>query len=84
MPIYMVEREFSPEMTDADFAKGGEVLAPCIKERDITWVASHLSADGRRSVCVFEAADAERIRVANRTAGLPFTAVWPAKLFRAG
>ncbi|HET9990765.1 MAG TPA: nickel-binding protein [Kofleriaceae bacterium] len=81
MPIFVVERVFSPPITEAQFTASGEALHPCIEERDVTAIESFLSPDGSRSICVFEAADAERVREANRTAGAPFEKVWLAKKF---
>jgi hypothetical protein len=81
MPIFMVERVFSPPITDAQFMAGGAALTPCIQERDITYLGSHFAIDGSRSVCMYEAADAERIRDAQRTAGVPFERVWQARKY---
>jgi hypothetical protein len=81
MPIFMVEREFSPPITEAQFMAAGKALAPCIQERDIKHIASHFALDGSRSVCMYDAADAERVREAQRTAGAPFTTVWQARTF---
>jgi len=81
MPIFMVERVFAPAITEEQFMQAGEALVPCIQARDIKHVASHFAADGSRSICIYEAADAERIREANRTAGAPFEKVWLAKTF---
>ncbi len=64
------------------FTAAGEKLTPCIQERDITHLASHFANDGSRSVCVYEAADAERVREANRTAGAPFERVWSATIYK--
>ena len=79
MPIFVVERVFPSPITDEQFQAGGEKLKPCIEERGITHLGSHVSADGTRSVCLFEGSDAERVREANRTAGLPFERVWQAR-----
>jgi hypothetical protein len=78
MPLFVVERVFSPPISEAQFAEGGAKLAPCLQERDITHVASYLAPDGARSVCLFEGRDAERIREAQRMAGAPFERVWQA------
>ncbi len=84
MPIYMVERTFEKPLSIEDFHAGGKLLDPCLQARDIKWVASHLAADGKHSVCVYEAADAESVREANRTAGMPFDKVWLAHKFAPG
>jgi len=81
MPIFIVERVFSPPVTEAQFSASGEVLHRCIEERDVKAIRSYFSPDGSRSICVFEAADAERVREANRTAGAPFERVWQAQKF---
>jgi hypothetical protein len=82
MAIYMVERVFAQPLSEADFAAGGKALAPCLEARDVKWVASHFSTDGTRSMCLFEATDAEAVREANRTAGLPFERVWATHVYR--
>ena len=79
MPIFMCERTFSPPITEAQFMNAGDALAPCIQARDVKYLGSHFAADGSRSVCMFEAADAERVREANRTAGAPFERIWQAR-----
>ena len=79
MAIFMVERVFAAPVTAAQFTQGAEKLGPCIAERDIKHINSYLAADGLRSVCMFESADAERLREANRTAGAPFERVWQAE-----
>jgi hypothetical protein len=81
MPIYMVERVFSPPITEAQFMAAGEALIPCIQERGIAHLGSHFATDGSRSLCMYEATDAERVREANRTAGAPFERVWQARKY---
>ena len=81
MPIFVVERVFSPPITEAQFMAAGKALAPCIQERDVKHLGSYFTTDGTRSWCTYEAADAERVRDANRTAGAPFERVWPAHKF---
>ena len=61
--------------------EGGKALLPCLQARDVKWVGSNLAADGTRSICMFEANDAEAIREANRTAGLPFERIWAARVY---
>jgi hypothetical protein len=81
MPIFVCERTFTPPITAEQFAEGGRVLAPCIAAREVTWRGSSFAADGSRSICSFEAADAERLREANRTAGLPFDKIYAVNVF---
>jgi uncharacterized protein DUF4242 len=79
MPIFMVERLFSPPISEAQFMAAGELLRPCIEERGVTHLGSHFAIDGSRSICMYEASDAERVREAQRTAGAPFERVWQAR-----
>lgn len=79
MAIIICERSFSTALSIGDFGGAGAVLQPCLDVRGIRWLGSSLAADGRRSVCKFEAADAESVREANRAAGLPFERVWAAQ-----
>ena len=82
MPIFLCERTFATPLTPAGFAEAGKGLAPCLEAREVTWLSSSVAADGTRSVCAFEAADAERVREANRTAGLPFERVYAVNVYK--
>lgn len=78
--IVVVERSFaeplSAEAVGSLLAAGQE----CLPRHDVTYVAGHLAADGRRMICVFRAPDAESVRIANRRAGVPFDRAWTATL----
>jgi hypothetical protein len=80
MPIYMVDRRFANPVKVEEFTAAGKVLMPCLEARDVKWISSHLASDGMHSICVYEALDAEAVREANRTAGVPFERVWQAEL----
>ena len=47
------------------------------------FVQSFVSLDRSRRICVFEAADADTVRVAYRLANVVFERVWPAEVIRA-
>jgi hypothetical protein len=82
MTTYAVERTFSPPITAEQFTAAGAVLGPCIAARDIQWVGSNFAADGSRSLCLFEAADAERLREANHVAGIAFDKVYAVNVYK--
>ncbi len=83
MPTFVAERTFDPPVTPERFAGGSEKLAPCIAARDVIWVSSILAVDGTRSVCTFEAPDAESLREANGIAGLPpFVRVYAVNVYK--
>jgi hypothetical protein len=73
MPLYMIERAFADQLdlTDDDVKLIEEVNA----DEGVRWVFSFLSADRRRTYCLYEAPSAEAIAAAARRANLPADAV---------
>jgi len=69
MPVFMIERNFadqlsvSPEAADNIKRINGEV--------GVQWLISFLSADKRKTYCLYEAASPEAIREAARRVGVP-------------
>jgi hypothetical protein len=82
MAIYVAERTFATPVSLEAFQAGGPKLMECIEARDIKWLGTNLAKDGRRSICMFEADDAERIYEAANTAGVPYDKVWAADVMR--
>jgi hypothetical protein len=62
---------------ESAFADVQSRLAPCLRVREAVWVRSYVTEDG--FVGVFEAADAEVVRRAFRSAGVGFERVWRAE-----
>jgi hypothetical protein len=69
VPIFMIERNFAErlELSDEGVRTVGEVNA----REHVSWLMSFLSADRRKSYCLYEADSAEAIIKAARGAGLP-------------
>ena len=69
MPVFMIERRYADEL-DAivDVADG---INRINEEEGVTWLYSFLSADKRKTYCLYEAPTAEAIRRAAVRAGLP-------------
>jgi hypothetical protein len=69
MPLYVIERTFAEqlELTDDDVKLIEEVNA----DEGVRWLFSFLSADRRRTYCLYEAASAEAIMAAARRADIP-------------
>lgn len=69
MPLYMIERNFAeqiqptPEISAAIKQVNGEV--------GINWLFSFLSADKRKTYCLYEAENPEAIREAARRLNIP-------------
>ncbi|MBZ0252845.1 MAG: DUF4242 domain-containing protein, partial [Candidatus Methylomirabilis sp.] len=47
---------------------------------NVRLLRSYVSPDRLRMICLFEAPDAESVRIANRKAGLPVDRVWTASV----
>ncbi len=69
MPVFMVERRFADVLeVDAESAEG---INRINGDEDVRWLYSFLSADKRKTYCLYEAPSAEAIRRAAERAGLP-------------
>lgn len=79
MALIICERTFPSPISLEQFGQAGKALGPCLDVRGIRWIGSAFSADGTKSVCRYEAVDAEPVRQANREAGCPFERVWAAQ-----
>jgi hypothetical protein len=69
MPMYVIERTFAEQLdlTGDDVRQIDEVNAG----EGVRWVFSFLSADRRRTYCLYEAPSADAIAVAARRGELP-------------
>jgi len=69
MPIFMIERRFADELEiNAGVAEG---VRRVNEEEGVPWLYSFLSADKRKTYCLYEAPSAQAIRSAAERAGLP-------------
>ncbi len=80
MPRFIVERSFSPPMTEQELDAVGERMAPCLDLHGVRWLRSYWSEDRSRMICEYEARDAETVRKVQREADAKFERVWPAQL----
>ncbi len=73
MPLYMIERNFAEELdlSGEDIALIEEVNA----DEGVRWLFSFLSADRRRSYCLYEAPSPDAILAAARRANTPADAI---------
>jgi len=69
MPLFLIERNFA-EKLQADSASIGRTL-DVNKEVGVHWLFSFLSADKRKTYCLYEAPSAEAIREAARRLDMP-------------
>jgi hypothetical protein len=73
MPLYVIERTFAEqlELTDNDVKLIEEINA----DEGVRWLFSFLSADRRRTYCLYEAPSAEAIMSAASRADIPADAI---------
>lgn len=73
MALFMIERDFAAELNlDADAVRAvEEINADC----GVKWLYSFLSADKRKTYCLYEALSSEDLRRAARKANLPADAI---------
>jgi hypothetical protein len=73
MPLYVIERTFAEqlELTNDDVRLIEEVNA----DEGVRWLFSFLSADRRRSYCLYEAPSPDAIIAAAGRAGTPVDAI---------
>jgi len=69
MAVFMVERRYADQLeVTADIADG---INRINDEEGVRWLYSFLSADKRKTYCLYEAPSAEAILRAAKRAGLP-------------
>ncbi len=75
MQLYVIEREFLDGL-DPD-ALDDEHIKAVNDDVGVRWILSFLSADQRRTYCLYEAPNEESLREAARRLGIPADAVIP-------
>jgi hypothetical protein len=73
MPLYVIERSFADQLdlTDADV----ELIEEVNSDEGVRWLFSFLSADRRRTYCLYEAPSPDAIMAAAQRANVPADAV---------
>ena len=69
MPLYLIERTFA-EQLEVDAESQAEV-AQVNEELGLEWLFSFLSADKRKTYCLYQAPNPELIRKAAQRLGIP-------------
>ncbi|MCH7830948.1 MAG: DUF4242 domain-containing protein [Proteobacteria bacterium] len=69
MPVFLIERTFAEELvvSPEDAANVKRIN----EESGVQWLISFLSADKKKTYCLYEASNADAIREAAERAGLP-------------
>jgi len=69
MPLFVIERNFAEQLDLTPEAAQGVKLVN--DDAGVQWLFSFLSADRKKTYCLYEAPSAEAVREAARRAGLP-------------
>ncbi len=69
MPLYLIERNFADELEVT--REGIDQIDRINDDEGVRWIYSFLSADKRKTYCLYEAPSAEAIRAAARKAEIP-------------
>jgi len=69
VPRYLIERNFAEALEVT--REGADQVRQINDEERIKWLFSFLSPDKRKTYCLYEAPNAEAIRIAARRANIP-------------
>jgi hypothetical protein len=69
MPRYIIERSFAEQLVLTN--DGIESVKRINDEEGVTWIFSFLSADKKKTYCLYEAPNPEAIRAAARRNNIP-------------
>lgn len=73
MPLFLIERQFAEEVAVDEAAAA--TIRQVNDEIGIQWLYSFLSADKRKTFCLYEAPNADTLREAARRLNLPADAI---------
>jgi len=69
MPRFLIERNFAQALEVTK--EGAEQVRQINDEEGVKWLFSFLSPDKRKTYCLYEAPNADAIRIAARRANIP-------------
>lgn len=78
MPRYIVERSFPDGLEIPTSDEGVKACSRVVQnnaEEQVTWLTSYVSADKRKSYCVYDGPSPESIRRSAAANGLPIDAI---------
>lgn len=72
----LVERAFAEPVSLAAIQAREEAGAACLQDHRVRFVRTCFSRDARRMLCLYQAPDAESVRIAQHQAGMPLERAW--------
>lgn len=82
MSLVAVERSFAEPVAFEEVQAAEDRSAWCLEAHGVRFLRTYFSRDRRRMICLYEAPDAESVRLAQEKAGLPFDRAWTATPLR--
>jgi len=76
----VVERTIEPGTKLADLSRREAAGSWCLDQHHVRFLCTYVATGGGRMVCVYAAPDAESVRIAQRTMGMPVDRIWSARL----
>jgi len=72
----VVERNFPEPVTVESLQAAEDAAAWCLKLHKVTFLRTYFSANRTRMLCLYQAPDAESVRLSQQQANMPFERVW--------
>ena len=76
LPNVLVNRSFQQPVTFEEISAAASAGAGCFRMHRVRYSRTFFSLDRRRMLCLYEAPDAESVRIAQREVALPHDSVW--------
>jgi hypothetical protein len=80
MPHVIVERSFETPLSQEELQAVEARMAPCLDLYNVRWIRSYWSADRKRMICEYDAADIASVRNVQREAAAKFDHAWAADI----
>ena len=77
----MVERRFEEPVTVESLQAIEDAGAWCLEMHKVTFLRTYFSADKKNMLCLYQAPDAESVRLAQQQAGMPVERIWACNHF---
>jgi hypothetical protein len=78
--VVLVERSFPQPVSFEDIQAIEDRGAWCLEAHRVRFLRSYFSRDRRRMICLYEAPDADSVRLAQEKAGVPFETAWTTRV----
>jgi len=76
LELVLVERRFEQPVEFGDIKSLAVAGSQCFEAYDVRFLKTFFSRDGRRMLCLYEAPDAEAVRIAENQAKVPYECAW--------